>query len=1421
MSEDRFSATPTLIIGIGGTGLKVATYVKKSLLEANRNRLPQRMAILVLDTEKDIKCNAGGWGSKRTEHHATGPVSIEGGEYAPLVGNVRDLGVAIKNEQLQAGANPQLRQGQAHRHMSSWFQAQYYIDEANIPEAVWNLDVGAGRFRQFGRLGLFSHVSTLTTLLGSVLQAIHHMGATQIYVHVAGSLAGGTGAALFVDVAHLVKELRDSAGFTQEPVIFGHFVLAEGFRGTPQVQLSNPGVRADFDARCYAAVRELERLQGPTNARIGYPMVYDPSGVGFMNARMTQSPYTAVYLYDGDRQNNPVNGREIEAGLAPAIADAIAGYVDDRSGGAFCSHSVNYRAFYPAYNIRAGQVTYGSVGTYTIELPIYHITEGWAHDLAVDALDVLLAPAQRDSESGVPLRLTADQPAGEASDPQSVAENWLKTSSTLIVQQLTDWGTLAGRTSTLRQQAVDAVLMLDAGGWQQKLAPSDASWRAYVAESQTELEGSLRNSESAKYFVDHRQPGTSAEEKASNLEEEIDRKLKLMVGESREVWLRAGGDFRSALVRLGNHHVQSFDKALQDWLLITLNGDPNVGAPAQRKQGKLGYVGAFLEHVDGTLKDAARVLSEATAQSKTKRRPMYDAIDGARKEAANKMRRSGGFRGVNLREYRDRSDELAQFHKADIARQVAYDLLERLQTSVEQALNEVGRWERILGVAKAPEGGAYALVMQGRREVLDDRQGSRNAVRWVIADDEAGDEYISEKRDQYSRDKLDDLLAEVEWKVGRTDGSGPLRIEFTLDDRPWDRLAGAVGQQARGARSVSLLLEKCRSVYEVAWSDMSVAAYLIQNYNHRIDEMAQRVFENSGYLLANASPTGQPPMRTTFMRVCKDNLPDNGAAFLTRLRDAVAQKFQETTSAAQRADANRERDYLSASGENSRDRFKLTFVMFGDLLRAEEIRGLAQARVSYHTVSSRGSDWKTLHIFPAETHALQIERRLSSGPQARQQKRRELSDEVVTVLEDLDRFRLAMRCLAYGTTDYHWGIGGELGVLLHRYTPPQSVNPAGLSYWRLTVAPTGSERGGVFYTSDGRLAAPEHYQLSAMASEPDLLHAFIQLVCVGASLGDHVPIDWVRVESTIQAIMSVHRQQWDSRDMRWRPTEQSRNRAQLMQEARDKAAQSIRLSALIAEADEKLGAYRWAWAPASTERTGLDAEERVKVQRYVDLWTALRGVAQEELENLGQRLGQLGAWGGEIPRENLELQSDVASETETGEEPVDSPEVLPSERAEVVDGGWVCSQGHRNADEDEFCLTCGAPRPQMPPPAEAEEIQVCEDGHEMPPEAAFCPKCGKPPKAEELEQVRVCENGHEMSPDAAFCPKCGKPPKVDEPEQVRVCENGHEMPPDAAFCPKCGKPPKAEEREQVCVCEDGHEMPPDAAFCPLCGRPPR
>ncbi len=1430
MADNSFKAIPSLVIGLGGTGLKVVTFVKKGLLETNRNQLPDGMALLVLDTEQQYQFKVGGWGNERDQHHQTGPVSIEGGEYVPLTGTVRSLGATVKAEQIKAEGNDSLLQNQPNRHISSWFQARYYLDVKNVEPSTWNLNVGAGRLRQFGRLALFTNMTQLNTLLLGSLRAIYQSGASQVYVHITGSLAGGTGAALVADVAHLVHALAPSAGFRTEPVIIGHFVLPEAFRGTPAVQISQPTVRQDFEARSYAALRELTRLDGVTTRQIGgYPMVYDPTKTGPLNSRLQGSPYSVVYLYDGQRERNPLNILELEKGLAPSIADVIVSYVDDRSGSAFCSHSVNYKSFYPAFNIPDGVVTYGSVGTYTIELPIYHIVEGWSHSLAREALDVLLKPKRDEKDVLFPLQLETGQPEGLARDPSRDAESWLKLNTTALVAQLAEWGLVADRTAAQREQVVAAILAEDARGWQQRLAPSDSNWQNYVAQAQEELDGSVNNKQSGKYYVDHNQPGKTNEQQASNMETEVGVKHRQMLGEPREVWLRAGGDFRRALVILGSHHVTSFDDVLLKWLRLTLNGDPNQGTPQTRKQAKLGYALAFLQRVDKILKDAAAVLARAGAESQTKRKPQYDGLELAYKEAATQMRRGAGFQNSNRKKYREAADRLMQFQKADVARQVVYELIERLQKSVEGALKELTTWERALATSYAADGGAYALLLDGQREVQVDRNQSKNAARWVIEDNEEKDEYLSQKREALSRGKLDDVLQSMEWSVVPQEGGG-LRVDFKVGGKAWDRRAGASGQQVLGLRNLNTILNQCRAVYDNAWTEMSVTEYLRVNYVHRVGDLGDRVFRNSGYLLKRTSQE-EPPMRTTIMRVYKVALKPEDEAFLEDVRREVAVRFKEV--AASEIQVAAKQNYLSSSGQESRDRFKLTFVMFGDLLRPTQIEGYADAEPSYHTVSAQGSRWRELHVLPAESNALQIECGLSTGDRTMRQRRRQLSEKVVVTMEDIDRFHLAMRCLAYGSTNYDWKLGGERGILLHRYTPPQD-NPRGYSYWRLMVDPEGQRRAdGDVYTLRGR-AYPVEYPLTPPSNQPSLMEAIVQLVCRQVEFDKTTKIDWKQVEATLERRSQEHRDMLAAQgDMGWSLLPANRRDAQLKAEATDKAARIIRLNGLIDRAQKELQRYSWAWREGAQPPSDMQPEQRAAIQEAVDLWTALRGAAYEELKALEDRFFDLAAWTGEIPTDErqpepeLEItaQADTSKETET----VSGVENNGKEDAPVSkwldDGQWVCPSGHVNQAVKKFCTQCGEPGP-LPKQVEecGERLTLVADGKTSVGVSSQTKTPPEPQPERKLEPpapVRYCEEGHEMPPNAKFCLECGKPERKPEPpklpEPVAVCENGHEMPPNAKFCPECGAP----RRPATPVCENGHEMPPNARFCPECGAPRR
>ncbi|MCA9951762.1 MAG: SHOCT domain-containing protein, partial [Anaerolineales bacterium] len=329
-----------------------------------------------------------------------------------------------------------------------------------------------------------------------------------------------------------------------------------------------------------------------------------------------------------------------------------------------------------------------------------------------------------------------------------------------------------------------------------------------------------------------------------------------------------------------------------------------------------------------------------------------------------------------------------------------------------------------------------------------------------------------------------------------------------------------------------------------------------------------------------------------------------------------------------------------------------------------------------------GKKWRELHTLPAETNALAIEidmdDSLNSG--AGEQRRRELNEEVVAVLEDMDRFQLAMRCLAYGEEAFPWD-AGDRGLLLHKHTPREN-NEGGNSYWRLTVA------------GHHPSVAPTHYQLSNPAVNPDLWEAILQLVVVGKGKEKSNEIDTPRVETTIAQAQTIHQSRLRQADkLTWQPNQKYRYDTQFKEEGLDKAAQVIRLNSLIDEIDKKLKSgtveyggedgkektieWQWVWQKRAegaqvTAPEGMNPDVQKAVIRDVDLYTALRWAANDERKRLSRRLYDLGKWpSGKVPIDKILLYD------------------LPK--------GWICPEGHHNALINEFCTECGKPQNQLEP----------------------------------------------------------------------------------------------------------------------------
>jgi hypothetical protein len=303
------------------------------------------------------------------------------------------------------------------------------------------------------------------------------------------------------------------------------------------------------------------------------------------------------------------------------------------------------------------------------------------------------------------------------------------------------------------------------------------------------------------------------------------------------------------------------------------------------------------------------------------------------------------------------------------------------------------------------------------------------------------------------------------------------------------------------------------------------------------------------------------------------------------------------------------------------------------------------------------------------------------------------------------------------------------------------------------------------------------------------------------------------VEATVQLMMDQHAHEWSSHtEMGWIPKDRAARDAKLREEAHDKAAQIIRLNAYIASIDTNMESLRWAWRegggdPVVDEKgVRYTAQRLTESKKFVDLLTALRGAAMEEMEVLDSSFRELAEWQTGVPNERLVLNAGVSTidETAAASAPATvavATTVSTNGNGSVIaaDGSWICPRGHPNRAQANFCEYCDdeVRRPErdlvLTPPEVTSPVRVCLNGHELPPGAGFCPRCGAPEQlAAPPPATRVCLNGHELPPDAGFCPRCGAPEQpAAPPPATRVCLNGHELSPDASFCSKCGAPERA------------------------------
>ena len=248
--------TPTLMIGLGGTGLHMLSGFKKAASASDSSviQLEQQIKCLWIDTDTNPSyfrdCNP----------RLPAECSFNMGHF-----DVRTfLNHACFND-------PQF---------TEWWDCNDVITN----RMLHTLDNGSGIIRGVGRLGLYHFYSDIRHLLHSRIQsvAVGHGSDNSINIVIISSLCGGTGSGIFLDLSCLVRSICDH--FALSCNLIGVFFLPEIYEHCSPMPLQYSDI---FQSNTYASLIEWTYYEsirkqyrfGPQNVNITYGIenVYDVS----------------------------------------------------------------------------------------------------------------------------------------------------------------------------------------------------------------------------------------------------------------------------------------------------------------------------------------------------------------------------------------------------------------------------------------------------------------------------------------------------------------------------------------------------------------------------------------------------------------------------------------------------------------------------------------------------------------------------------------------------------------------------------------------------------------------------------------------------------------------------------------------------------------------------------------------------------------------------------------------------------------------------------------------------------------------------------------------------------------------------------------------------------------------------------------